>query len=778
MNLSQLHYDHDRQKSTPGGSTARYTRTLRNKSGDQILTSTHALTMAANATNQPNAAGAEHPNGPNIAYPTPIHPKYLTTPWNLNYALGNWPLQAQPAPFDAAAVPAPALNHHDFRDRRDENTTLAQGIPQHQAFRERDEISGTASPFNDSAFPEFDPIPYEPHLPGNGKNSDVTGQPWDGQEERRLERYFNRNADRDRVDYRFEALRWKEFWHNNRIPCMEGCRRPGTAMNPTEEDGFPTTTPVQNIFQGENNIHLTQVCPNYLAPEETDGANECEIRPCAAGKRCLQFKPETRGVFMSRYDTIIRTISNSEAERFIGHPLAWLPEQGGAKVPVQDEDGDPDIYRRPIGGHQYNPNTGWTLLPAYWVCQSHVAHTRDFWEVDRLLERLRFRTCAYHEIRLKEKFPNGINTCQCEKDLYRWLCKTDMEVAVLRVIQNAIFRLTSRPSGGVAREWFGRGNPESDRWYYKDAERDFMNSDAKHNDLNWADVVYKNHRCGLGCGRRRKRQKQVRDCRSCGGLIVLPSRGLRSFENVPSLLYGPVYGVRKPLGPPEMDATFQYPTPSEPGRRPEKIKNPATMFYQAFRYAAAFTFEIRRTNAVEQARHIRDVLAHALTRTLENLPVKYPRAITFAQAFLHSLANDKNQRQAQAAAESAAALNTFSMQIRALQTAAGITYETLCENSAASFEEALNENLRGMEAIYFQPVWNQGVFNICRDLLQFPIQIRDFWRGWENSGEDVKFQFRPRGQRVSSLPLAAHVYSSRKVEERPRRNPRRRVSRD
>ena len=167
------------------------------------------------------------------------------------------------------------------------------------------------------------------------------------------------------------------------------------------------------------------------------------------------------------------------------------------------------------------------------VCQRHQEATRQMYPHDHRIDLHRVGSCTYHRNLLQARYPQGLNSCVCEKWMGRWICRRDYLRLGHQYARNFYHRVKrDRPNSNG---WSGG----ADAWLFggliRFARREFIS--YTYQDRPVAAVrahLALNHPCGLGCGRVRENQTDVMDCRACGGCIIqpLPRRVTRKRKNV------------------------------------------------------------------------------------------------------------------------------------------------------------------------------------------------------------------------------------------------------
>ena len=167
-----------------------------------------------------------------------------------------------------------------------------------------------------------------------------------------------------------------------------------------------------------------------------------------------------------------------------------------------------------------------------YVCAQHWATTHELHQVQGLIKAHRAPPCADHVQKALDEHPDGFSSCVCEEPLDRWQCRLCFDHKIDRLKMHFAHRVTNIWSGLVSRQAI-----RVDVDYHKDGK--------------WAatqERVVNNHPCLQSiqgpdpakkyyCGAKRAiRDRGVMDCRSCGGLVVLPPRQ-RVPVTAPSLVY-------------------------------------------------------------------------------------------------------------------------------------------------------------------------------------------------------------------------------------------------
>ena len=262
---------------------------------------------------------------------------------------------------------------------------------------------------------------------------------------------------------------YSAWFASNRVPCMDGV---------VPKSGLFRGDPNDSIFTGSLHRVMTEHCPNmrwpakfqnpggYVPPKYTG-----QIRPCSKGTNCK----------------IAASLRNRGA---------WQPP-----------------------------------FHLAFVCQEHIERQRLCVRQDRWLDSFRLGVCAYHLTRYQKKYPQGVNTCVCEADLNRWLCHWDYEETRKNIAECVRYRLPKsygmagapQPWGGVNNAWMA---PCLDRTSSSQESRpmtwEWEFEGTRIGGLTFQQHAHLTHPCSLGCGRPRMKQRDVLDCRACGGLIVQP----------------------------------------------------------------------------------------------------------------------------------------------------------------------------------------------------------------------------------------------------------------
>lgn len=163
------------------------------------------------------------------------------------------------------------------------------------------------------------------------------------------------------------------------------------------------------------------------------------------------------------------------------------------------------------------------------VCQQHREATKRMYPHDHRLELHRVGTCTYHRHLLQARYPQGLNSCVCEKWLDRWICRTDYLRLGHQYARNFYHRVKRDIPNSNG--WSGGADAFMFTGYIQFARRAFVS--YRYQDRAVGPIrahLALNHPCGLGCGRVRENQTDVMDCRACGGCIIqpLPRRVTRS----------------------------------------------------------------------------------------------------------------------------------------------------------------------------------------------------------------------------------------------------------
>lgn len=171
---------------------------------------------------------------------------------------------------------------------------------------------------------------------------------------------------------------------------------------------------------------------------------------------------------------------------------------------LREGDQDPDAFRS-------------------YVCEDHRKDTRDFLQVDNLLLAHLVGTCRDCRVRLKRRYPNGINTCTCPKLFERWLCRSCVGFEVKCLQNHFRRRVVHEPPHDQYGDQGGRANRQ-------------MIKDNKYH-LDWRGVrrmLAQRHPCTHLCGKKRVLSNtDAMDCRGCGGKIVTARRQTRRENKEP-----------------------------------------------------------------------------------------------------------------------------------------------------------------------------------------------------------------------------------------------------
>ena len=259
-------------------------------------------------------------------------------------------------------------------------------------------------------------------------------------------------------------------------------------------------------------------CPNSLNPEYRS-----EIRRCRE-IRCQDESIDPRNGLQIEVEEAVNRAAQRAADQ-AAQQAALFPNQPPAqRRRVQDigqeeinnmvEEESNDVDARLYTQRPCTPNG------SRYVCAEHWADTQRFHEVQGLLAAHRVAPCKGHIRAALDKFPEGFNSCVCEEPLDRWQCRYCFEKKLESLKRHFKHRVGSEWTGLMPLWRLGYK-----RQYHKNGEWANMRRLLTEfhpclHDISGQDPN-RRYLCG---GKRSSEGNSVLDCRSCGGLIVLPPR--------------------------------------------------------------------------------------------------------------------------------------------------------------------------------------------------------------------------------------------------------------
>lgn len=239
-------------------------------------------------------------------------------------------------------------------------------------------------------------------------------------------------------------------------------------------------------------------CPNSLDPNY-DG----EIRRC----REIGCQDPVSDPMDEQWLAEARTVNAVSPPP--GYQLVRTEEQCDSSVEAKVAKMDARLYaQRPCTPNGYR-----------YVCAEHWEDTHRFHQVQDLFQLHRVAPCPQHVKAVLKQYPEGHNSCACEEPLGRWQCRSCFEHKI-RSQKRHFQRRVASPWTGFLPYWPGGvGNI----YHHEQLAITKQLLLALHPCLHSIDGPdpAKQYLCGK---ERSPNESTVLDCRSCGGLIVLPPR--------------------------------------------------------------------------------------------------------------------------------------------------------------------------------------------------------------------------------------------------------------